>query len=803
MLIAPNSTRFLDELENAEHCVVFLSLDALRRSLADAGPRLLSKPVVILSDGHSLANDYLVEAVRLHWRFGGKYVLSRVRCEYEAKSGKLQLGHPAHAELQRIATLGGSMVMPLEEALACKDEEHLFVPTIGFAVCIPQHPLTETELEELERACTPSSDDAKELERLAKMGSLGHQHILKLQPQSRWPIANEVERRLQDFDCLLRDLSLRAAELTVEVATKTLRSFDDYQDDLLFRFELADSFLSALSLRGDILLVLNEAMLQKYFDLCRRCSEADSIASNLVVVASKLCQREPGVIPPLFQFLAAHLSPVALNSTFAFCAGELPVSEEHFLALADSMRSFADDTIMALLLTSLIRIKPAWLMKSKVLKRFNRLLSSNQRHVVEAQFGQEILDKIEVSANITDRFRAAVLELDKARALSIIADEAEFTKVDVRKWMDSLRALSNELRELGVRVSDLDGLGLDAANRQLAAIIFSDATAAEQLRVSGLLDDHDAMNAVALNLSGNGEMLDSIIAEKCAASTITPLKIRGNSTLDVFSNACSTATELPQIDGPLVSVIMSAFNPDMSLMEAALSSVSNQTWRNVEIFVVDDASDVDKANQIARLVAKFNQAELIRLSTNAGPYVGRNLALRRAQGEYIAIQDADDWSHPQRFAAQIEYLSRNPAAQVVASEHIRINGAGLVALEGQFEVFGDGPMTSMFRVEVFRDVGDFAAVCSRGDIEMRDRIMAYYGYQAVAHLPLPLVLCFAGSQTLSHRALAEKGPHVRLFRANMARRPDLNSLRRDGVPLRLSHQVQIPVGLRPATTRLA
>jgi glycosyltransferase involved in cell wall biosynthesis len=241
---------------------------------------------------------------------------------------------------------------------------------------------------------------------------------------------------------------------------------------------------------------------------------------------------------------------------------------------------------------------------------------------------------------------------------------------------------------------------------------------------------------------------------------------------------------------------MSAYNPDIDLMEISLGSIANQTWKNIEIFIVDDASDRSAQTAIKELAATYDHVKVIRIDVNSGPYFGRNLALLQAKGEFIAFQDADDWSHPQRIAAQLDYLLRTPEARVVATEHMRINRAGRVSLEGQFKTFGHGPATSVFRAEIFDQIGGFAAIRSRGDVEMHERVAAYYGCQANALLPFPMALCFADSGTLSHQTAARRAQHLHLFRTNRSSRIAMHSLFRDGVPLRSAHQTPVPMMLR-------
>ena len=91
---------------------------------------------------------------------------------------------------------------------------------------------------------------------------------------------------------------------------------------------------------------------------------------------------------------------------------------------------------------------------------------------------------------------------------------------------------------------------------------------------------------------------------------------------------------------PLVSVVIPVYN-GQSTIERALKSVSEQSYRNLEIIVVDDGS----TDQTPVLLDHFSEKEsrLICLSQkNAGVSAARNHALSRCRGKYIRFVDADD-----------------------------------------------------------------------------------------------------------------------------------------------------------------
>lgn len=154
-----------------------------------------------------------------------------------------------------------------------------------------------------------------------------------------------------------------------------------------------------------------------------------------------------------------------------------------------------------------------------------------------------------------------------------------------------------------------------------------------------------------------------------------------------FSRLC-VVEPLATVEGPLISVIMPAFNAEATLRHAA-QSILDQTWRNLQLIIVDDCSS-DATWDIAQQIAALDSRVLVlRNAANVGPYVSKNLALRLAKGEYITGQDADDWSHPQRLERDIEpILSSSGQLIAVLSSMVRMNS------EGEFSRFAKVGSTS-------------------------------------------------------------------------------------------------------------
>lgn len=115
----------------------------------------------------------------------------------------------------------------------------------------------------------------------------------------------------------------------------------------------------------------------------------------------------------------------------------------------------------------------------------------------------------------------------------------------------------------------------------------------------------------------------------------------------------------PQL--PLVSACIGAYNREGYIRET-IDSVLAQTYPNIEVVVVDDASTDGTVDVIA---SYGDRVRLIRRDTNSGICpVTRNQATRAAKGAYIAYLDSDDAWFPTKIEKQVEFMESHPAIPV-------------------------------------------------------------------------------------------------------------------------------------------
>lgn len=103
----------------------------------------------------------------------------------------------------------------------------------------------------------------------------------------------------------------------------------------------------------------------------------------------------------------------------------------------------------------------------------------------------------------------------------------------------------------------------------------------------------------------------------------------------------------------MVSVVIPYYNR-RSCIGACLESVLNQTYRNLEVIVVDDGSAESAEDILAPYLGE--RVRYHRYTPNQGASHARNVGVTLARGEYIAFQDSDDLWKPNKLELQLEYL---------------------------------------------------------------------------------------------------------------------------------------------------
>lgn len=128
---------------------------------------------------------------------------------------------------------------------------------------------------------------------------------------------------------------------------------------------------------------------------------------------------------------------------------------------------------------------------------------------------------------------------------------------------------------------------------------------------------------------------------------------------------------------PLVSVIIPTFNR-AKYIKRAIESVFGQTYKNVEIIVVDDGS----TDGTVKIIRSFEDPRINYIyQENKGRSVARNTGIKFSKGKYIALLDSDDiWFDPKKLEKQSSFLEDNP-------EYAIVGGGVIIISDDERELF--------------------------------------------------------------------------------------------------------------------
>lgn len=124
---------------------------------------------------------------------------------------------------------------------------------------------------------------------------------------------------------------------------------------------------------------------------------------------------------------------------------------------------------------------------------------------------------------------------------------------------------------------------------------------------------------------------------------------------------------------PLVSVIVPTHNCRDYICES-IDTVLNQSYKNIEVVVVDDGSTDDTK----RLLEQYGARVTYYYQEQQGVAAARNFGLKQVRGPLVALQDADDRWLPNKIEAQVRALQRFPESKLVFSDYATFDKSGVI-----------------------------------------------------------------------------------------------------------------------------
>jgi hypothetical protein len=240
------------------------------------------------------------------------------------------------------------------------------------------------------------------------------------------------------------------------------------------------------------------------------------------------------------------------------------------------------------------------------------------------------------------------------------------------------------------------------------------------------------------------------------AEGLAPLRCdisQGGNVLGALSAKTPVVTNVKGKQGPLVSIVCSAFRAEATL-RYAISSLLAQTHGDIEILLCDDRSDDGTFTLALELAKRDPRIRLFRSKSNQGTYNVRNGLVSQARGQFITFHDADDYALPERIAMQLAALHATQAKLCVAN-WIRILPSGLVVS------FRDGKekrlsvVSLMAERELLLSHLPYRSARHSADLEMYEKLACAVGPTGQVRVQAPLIFGLWSEQSLTRAKGAE------------------------------------------------
>lgn len=166
---------------------------------------------------------------------------------------------------------------------------------------------------------------------------------------------------------------------------------------------------------------------------------------------------------------------------------------------------------------------------------------------------------------------------------------------------------------------------------------------------------------------------------------------------------------------PAITVLMSVYNAEADLKDS-IESILNQTFTDFEFLIIDDGS-TDSTPEILKTYAAQDKRIRIITQANTGLTKALNHGLSLASGKYIARQDADDVSYPERIRQQFDTMESHPEIILLGTNSDDVFENGFTTPWGHYTddelecvVFQRTPFphtSVMMRTEIARELGGY------------------------------------------------------------------------------------------------
>ena len=178
-----------------------------------------------------------------------------------------------------------------------------------------------------------------------------------------------------------------------------------------------------------------------------------------------------------------------------------------------------------------------------------------------------------------------------------------------------------------------------------------------------------------------------------------------------------------------VSVVMATRNPDLGDLKVSMDSVYNQTYKDFELILVDDGSEVPVSEVVKPLINESIPTRVFRI-VPSGLGAALNYGISQAEGEYIARIDDDDMMLPTRLEKQVEYLENHPEVSCVGTWFYDKVGKSFIPhrqyptihkeiIKGLLSLkWGLAHTSVMYRKDTFEKIGGYRIIGGGQDLDL-------------------------------------------------------------------------------------
>lgn len=236
---------------------------------------------------------------------------------------------------------------------------------------------------------------------------------------------------------------------------------------------------------------------------------------------------------------------------------------------------------------------------------------------------------------------------------------------------------------------------------------------------------------------------------------------------------------------PLVTAVITTYKRKPEVVKRALNSIIEQTYNNIEIFVINDCpADKKLVKELRKMIVESSRnrrVNYIVVENNGGACKARNIAIERATGKYFACLDDDDEWLPEKIELQVQALEKQKGAAIAycnailryvdqgkdVTRFVERQKEGDIYFE-QIEKNNIGSCSfPMFRTDVLKEVGGFDInMPALQDWELYFRVLKKYKAVYV-HKPVAIYYFYDGeriSANSQNRVVAFENIHQKIIK---------------------------------------